>query len=601
MKSDKRIKNGALLNLISPMHLGFERTSMQVGENRAKGYGVIKYAAENEYGWLSKVTNLPNSVVSITYEPLDTSEMINVIDGNINAAKKRGKDAQKTSEETRAEKEIKNSRKLLEEMDDKNESIGLVSTVIVPMSKPESFEKIERKAKSTAKQVGCNMRCLVNQQKEAYRQISPTRIPSEDLQEVLGQVMPLSTVIGGFPFSKSGFNDGTGYYFAKDDGGGIITMSPWIRANDRTNSNMAVLGGSGAGKSTKVKDMITDEYAMGTRFIVIDPEDEYKELCNNLKGTWLNAAGASNCHINPLQIQVIPKEEGEDSKEEGFEVGQLALYIKHLETFFKLYSTEIDDYLMAYLKQLLIEVYAIHNITFETDVTNLKPEDYPIMEELVALAQEKSRMYAGHKVADDYSKLALLLWDAAAGADAYMFNGYTTVQADNQFVCISTSGLNISSDRIKRTQYYNLLTWAWNMISQNRIKRIILICDEAYLLIDPEIPQSLIFLRNAMKRARKYEAAIWIISQNIEDFLSDSVKMYGKELLENPTYKILMSAEGDSLDALAKLYHLTQKEITILESKMRGQALFVIGSRRMHVKFEIPEYKFEYFGSSGGR
>lgn len=604
MKKEKRKPNAALLNVIAPMNLDFAHTSMQIGENTAKGYGIIRYATDNPYGWLSRITNLPNSIVSITYQPLDSGEMIGIMDSNISAARKRIVDAKKASEETRAEKEIKNSRKLLEEIDDKNESIGVMSTVIVPMSDERSFDKTDRKAKSTAKKVSCRMRCITNKQKVIYKQVSPAFVPSEEIQNIVGRVTPLSTLIGGFPFSKSGLNDGEGYYFAKDESGSVCTLNPWKREGDRTNSNMAFLGGSGVGKSTKMKDLLTDEYMMGSKIIVIDSEDEYKEQCKVLGGSWLNAAGGLNCKINPLQIQQIPKEEEDEYyKDEGNGMGALALYLKHLETFFSLYLPGMNDYLLAYLKRLLIELYRQHNITFETDITELQNEDYPIMEELVRLAIEKSNIFdADGKTGENYyEKLALLLEDAAFGADAFLFNGYTSITNDSQYTCISTSGLIDASDRIKRTQYFNLLSWAWNEISRNRNERVILVCDEAYLLVDPEIPQSLIFLRNAMKRARKYEAAIWVITQNVVDFLGDTVKTYGSELLDNPTYKVLMGIDGANLEKITQLYHLTEQEISMLEAKKRANAILICGSRRMHVKFEIPDYKFQYFGKAGGR
>lgn len=601
MKKQEMQQDAALLNVISPINLDYEHTSMRIGENQAKGYGIIRYATDNSYGWLSKITNLPNSIVSITYDPLDVEDMIDVLDANINAAQKRITDAKKASEETRAEKEIKNSKKMLDEMDDKNESIGLMSTVIVPLSKEETFDKVDRKAKSTAKKAACRLRCLTNMQKEVYKQISPTYVPSEKIRQVTGRVTPLSTLLGGFPFSKAGLNDNEGYYFAKDDDGGIITMNPWKRQGDRTNSNMAFLGGSGVGKSTKMKDLLTDEYMMGSKIIVIDPEDEYREQCKIFEGNWLNAAGGASCRINPLQIQIIPRDDDDEYyKDEGNGMGPLALYIKHLETFFSLYIPSLDDYLLAHLKKLLIELYNTKGIDFQTDVTHLKAEDYPIMEELVALTEEKAKAFTGTGE-NYYEKLALLLWDAAFGADAFLFNGYTTITPDNQYICISTAGLNDASDRIKRTQYFNILTWAWNEISKNRNERVILVCDEAYLLVDPEIPQALIFLRNAMKRARKYEAAIWVITQNIVDFLGDTVKTYGQELLDNPTYKVLMGADGANLEKLVELYRLTEQEVMMLEAKRRAQAILMLGARRMKVRFDIPDYKFKYFGTAGGR
>lgn len=594
----KKQPEAGLLNVIAPMDLSFTHTGMQIGENTAKGYGVIRYAPNNPPGWLSRITNLPNSVVGITYEPIDEADMIDVLDGNINAAKKRSMDAKKQSEESRAEKEVAHSIKLFDELDDKGESIGLMSTVILPLASEQTFDRVERKTQSGAKKANCRMRNMANMQKQVFKEISPTYIPQPDVMDVTGRVVPLRTILGGFPFQKSGLNDSAGNYFSKDDGGGIVTLDMWKREGDRTNSNVILLGGSGAGKSTKLKDMLTDEYMLGHRIVAIDPEDEYKEQCRQFGGAWINAAGGGSGRINPLQIKEIPVDEDDDYyMDEGYGCGALALYLKHLETFFNLYSSAIDDYHMAYLKRTLIELYAAWNIGLDADVSALGNEQYPTVSDLVKLLEDKAKE-TGEKM---YQDLVTLLWDMAYGADSYLFNGQTTIHADSRYTCISTAGLNDASDRIKRAQYFNILTWAWKELSENRKERAVLACDEVYLLVDPDIPQSLIFLRNAMKRARKYEVGIWVITQNVVDILGDKVKQYGQELMDNPTYKILMGIDGANLEKVAELYKLTEQEITLLEAKRRGHAVMMIGARRMHVRFEIPEYKFQYFGTAGGR
>lgn len=593
----KQKEEAGLLNVISPLDISFTPTEMQLGELRGKGYGIIRYAPNNQPGWLSRITNLPGSVVGITYQPLDEADMIDTLDSNINAAKKRGMDAKKMSEESRAEKEIIHSRKLMDEIDDDNESIGLMGTVVVPLADTQFLERQERKAKSAAKKAKCRMRVMSNMQKEVWKEVSPTYIPQPDVMEVTGWVVPLRTLLGGFPFQKSGLNDNAGHGFGKDEGGGLVTLDMWKREGDRTNSNVTVLGASGAGKSTKIKDMLADEYMMGHRIVVIDPEDEYKEQCNAFEGTWINAAGGSG-RINPLQIKEIPvDEEDEYYKDEGLGCGHLALYLKHLETFFFLYSPAIDDYHMAYLKRTLIDLYAAWGIGLNSDTSGIMNDQYPVITDLVNLLQQKAEETGDAH----YSNLVTLLWDMAYGADSYLFNGITTVTTDNQYTCISTAGLNDASDRIKRTQYFNILTWAWKELSANRQEKAVLACDEVYLLVDPDIPQSLIFLRNAMKRARKYEVAIWVITQDVEDLLGDKVKMYGQELLDNPTYKLLMGIDGANLEKVVSLYKLTEQEITLLEAKRRGHAVMMIGARRMHVRFDIPEYKFKYFGTAGGR
>ena len=65
--------------------------------------------------------------------------------------------------------------------------------------------------------------------------------------------------------------------------------------------------------------------------------------------------------------------------------------------------------------------------------------------------------------------------------------------------------------------------------------------------------------------------------------------------------KILFGTDGQNLEETDKLYNLTEAERELLESKRRGHALFMIGSKRLHVNFEIPDYKWAYFGKAGGR
>ena len=125
--------------------------------------------------------------------------------------------------------------------------------------------------------------------------------------------------------------------------------------------------------------------------------------------------------------------------------------------------------------------------------------------------------------------------------------------------------------------------------------------DEAYLLIDPNVPQSLSFIRNVEKRARKYESAIAIISHSVVDFLDPSIKMYGQSVLDIPNFKILFGTDGQNLHELKLLYKLTDAEEELLLRKKRKIALCLIGAKRLGVQFELPEYRLALMGKGGGR
>ena len=143
--------------------------------------------------------------------------------------------------------------------------------------------------------------------------------------------------------------------------------------------------------------------------------------------------------------------------------------------------------------------------------------------------------------------------------------------------------------------------YCWEIMSRDKEEKTMLVCDEAYLLIDPRVPETTIFLRNVAKRCRKYEGSLVIISHSIVDFLDDSIKMYGQAILDMATYKILMGTDGVNLEETTELFKLSEGQSEFLYKKKRGLALFIIGSNRIFVRFDIFPIEFEYFGKGGGR
>jgi len=603
--------NQALLNVITPMGLEIRRNSLVIGENTGKVYGVVKYPQKVDMGWLSKITNIPSTIVSIGFEPIDNSALISAISKSIVQNRVAADGAKDPLTRQRAEKAAEDGDKIMLQIDQNGETVGLMSISVMPIARDDkTFTKVTRRVDSVLSVMKCKGRALASLQKEGLQNISPTFPTISKIENIIQRIVPMSTFVGGFPFASSGFNDGTGYYFAKDNSGGLIIVDTWKRGDDRTNSNMVIMGVAGVGKSTAVKHIALAEYMKGTKLIFIDPESEYKDLCLNLNGDWINAGGDKRGLLNPLQIRPAPKDTDEEKGgktngdddtplyvDEGYGMSDMALHIKNLEIFFKLYIPSLSDMKRAILKQTIIELYNEFNIDWDTDIAKLGNTDFPTFTDLHALLEKKAK----GKKDDEHKELALLFHDLAHGSDQFLWNGHSTVETTSRCICLDTHSLQNTGDNIKRAQYFTLLTWCWEQMSKDRNERVLLICDEAYLMIDENVPQSLVFLRNVEKRARKYEAGLIIISHSVVDFLSGNIKQYGQALLDIPCFKIIMGTDGKNLQETKELYNLTEAEEELLLSKKRGHALFVIGSKRLHVNFEIPEYKFDYFGKAGGR
>lgn len=614
MKSRKTIvedvlPNAALINVITPMGLELKRNSLVIGENTGKIYGVVKYPQKVDYGWLSKITNLPGTIASISFKPIDNGAFIESLSRSIILNRGVAESAKDPLTQKRAERAAMDGERIMVQVDQHGETVGLLSIAIMPVSRDEaSLQKVSRKTESAFAMVKCKIRNLSNLQREGYKQLSPFYSADERIEKIIQRIMPLSTFIGGFPFASSGYNDGIGYYLGRDSSGGLIVLDTWKRGGDRTNTNMVIMGVAGVGKSTAVKHIALSEYMKGTKIIICDPEREYKDLCESLDGDWINAGGGKGGMINPLQIRPAPSDEDNETnrlyQDDGNGMGDMVLHIKNLEIFFSLYIPSLTDMQKAVLKDCIIELYNQFNIYWETDINKLSNTDFPAFSDLYKLVIGKTDIKKSAKKESEtniYADLACLLKDIAEGSDSFLWNGHSTLQTNTNCICLDTHDLQNTSDNVKRTQYFNILTWCWEQMSRNRTERVLLIADEAYLMIDPNVPQSLVFLRNVAKRARKYEAGIAIISHSVVDFLDPQIKMYGQALLDIPCFKILMGCDGKNLQETKELYNLTEAEEELLAGKKRGNALIIIGSKRLHIVFEIPEYKFKFMGKGGGR
>ena len=332
---------------------------------------------------------------------------------------------------------------------------------------------------------------------------------------------------------------------------------------------------------------------------------EYKELTEDLEGDWLNVGSGAGGVINPLQIKDVPLDDEDEKdkvfKDEGKGLGAMALHFQSLRTFFKLLFPELTSIQIALLEETLEELYNSFNIYWNTDISGFKNIDFPIMYDLYELINKKTKTVYDNGKKQDYEILQSLIRTIAVGADSALFNGYTSIQTKTNFICLDTHNLQDASERVKKAQYFNILTYCWELMSKDREEKTMLVCDEAYLLIDPQVPQSLVFLRNIAKRCRKYEGSLCIISHSIVDFLDDSVKMYGQAILDMATYKVLMGTDGKNLEETTELFKLSEYQADFLYAKKRGYAIFIIGAYRILVKFDIFPYEFTYFGKAGGR
>lgn len=593
--------NQNILNIITPSGLKFNNNSFVLGDNYAKCMVISRYPSNCSYGWLSQVTAIEGTTAKIEFTPCDSANLIRRCDEQIHQLKTDVEVVKDESIRKIKSKAIEDISKMIERISINNEVVGYLNVMLMVQAPTESkLEERVKKVNSTIAVFGGSLSNLTMRQKETYCCISPYGLPNQTVGDVGQRNMPLSTFIGGFVNNSSAINDGSGYLFGKSLKGIPSVLDIWMRNEVRTNSNWFIMGVPGVGKSTAVKNLLIREYALQTRIIICDAEKEYRDLTTNLGGDIVNCGGGDRGKINPLEMRKVPSDEEEEKNrtfsDEGHGMGDLALHFQFLRKFFSLYDKRILS-LRATLEECLESLYGAFHITWNTRSESLTSKDYPIMKDLYDLIEERMKQ-------DDNEELPQLLKifrGMAIGADSFIWNGHTDIETTGDIVDLDMSQLLESDDNIKNAQFFNILSWCWNQVIQNRSERILLVVDEGYLYVDPENPESLKFLRNTSKRIRKYEGSLVFITQSICDLVDPVVKRFGQVIFDNACYKFLMGCDGQNLDDTASVFKLTDSEITLLASQQRGKGILFVGAKRLSMKIEVPTEFLNIMGKSGGR
>ncbi len=415
------------------------------------------------------------------------------------------------------------------------------------------------------------------------------------------RVLPASSVANCYPFNYSGKTDPNGFYIGKDKFGTNIIVDFDRRADDKTNSNILILGNSGQGKSYLLKLILTNLRMSGKNIISLDAEQEYEDLCNNLGGCYVDLMSGVYM-INPLEPKAWTDNvnESEDDSPEAFRKStRLSQHISFLKDFFRVYK-DFDDPQIDALEILLTRLYGKYGINDNTDYDKLKADDYPVMADLYELVESEYHRYeVGSKslfTEDLLRELCLGLHSMCVGAESKFFNGHTNI-SDDKLLVFGVKGLMEANKKLKDAMLFNILSYMnHKLLTKGNTTASI---DELYLFLTNLT--AIEYIRNASKRVRKKDSSIILASQNIEDFLMPDVKEMTKPLFSIPTHQFMFNAGNinprDYMDAL----QLEESEYDLIKYPERGTCLFKCGNERYLLQVNAPEYKAKLFGNAGGR
>lgn len=217
----------------------------------------------------------------------------------------------------------------------------------------------------------------------------------------------------------------------------------------------------------------------------------------------------------------------------------------------------------AMLDKALQTTYQLKGISMDSD--NYEGKQPPKMEDLYNVLEGM----------DGGDKISIRLSKYVTGTFSKIFNNYTNVNIDNDLTVFSIRDLE---DALKTSAMYNTLNFIWTQVRAQKVERLLAV-DEAWIMLQNEVSAN--FLFGLIKRARKYGLGITTISQDIEDFIKSK---YGKPIISNSPFQILLKQSTTSIKTLDALLGLSEAEKQRLVSASVGEGIIFAGTQHVAIK-----------------
>lgn len=579
---------------------------------------VTDYPVAVGNAWGAAMFNRPDTRVVLKMKPVDRYKGVRQIDRAIDELREQGNTTGKTSKLMELNSHIDTLAEVLLLLQGDNEALMDVNIYITAydyemmerLRHPEVKKKdegigLKRKIRRELSEQGFRSTDLYLQQFEAY---ASSHISAFDAFRSEGRGIHTGSIAAAFPYVYKIMMDPNGICLGVHAGSPVF-VDFFLRNRERVNSNMVVIGKSGSGKSYATKMILTNLAAENSKIFILDPENEYTALAKSLNGKIIDVGSATQGRLNPFHI-ITGLTDDDDESPDGMDNDvdmkvSFNLHLQFLEEFYRQILPGIEPDALEYLNNITIRMYEGKGIDGDTDLSKLKPSDYPTFDDLYEKILNDFQMSTGN-----YSKTNLTVLlnyiskFASGGRNSNLWNGEASISTQENFIVFNFQSLLANKNNtIANAQMLLVLKWLDNEIIKNReynmrygaSRKIIVVIDEAHVFIDAKYPIALDFMFQLAKRIRKYNGMQIIITQNIKDFVgTEELARKSTAIINACQYSFIFPLAPNDMNDLCKLYEkagaINEMEQEEIISNGRGRAFVVTSpTNRSSIDIRVPK------------
>jgi type IV secretory pathway VirB4 component len=308
--------------------------------------------------------------------------------------------------------------------------------------------------------------------------------------------------------------------------------------------------------------------------LVIDPESEYGNLCNNFNGEVIKISNDTNTYFNPLDITMDYSGGDDDEEDKESSSNPLSFKTEFMFSFLDVIVTKESGMGLSGAERTLVDRTLTE--TYKNYFRNPKQG----MPTLIDFCKELKKVKAPELQAEKENLLKVLGLYTTGSFN--LFAHHTNVDVNNKFVVYDIKELG---DQIKTLGMLVILDQVWNKVTSNRLigRKTWIIVDEAHLLFSN--PFSAQFLSSLWKRARKYGGICTGITQNVEDLLESDL---ARKMLSNSDYIMMLNQATSDRVKLGEILNISDTQLGFVTNANAGQGLLFAGNSIIPFIDEFP-------------
>jgi type IV secretory pathway VirB4 component len=542
-------------DIIAPSAIEVDFTFLRINNKFYRTFYVVNYPRYVSPNWLSPLVNFDKALdISMYIYPTEGREVLDDLkrkiaemEAEISTDIQRGRVVDPTTQA-----KLEDALSLQSELAKGSEKFfqfGLYITVSA-----SSVEELNRTSKELESSLGALLiipKQAALQMEEAFKTVLP--LAKDELR--VTRNMDTTSLATTFPFVSSDLSDDKGVMYGINQHNGSLVVFDRFSLE---NYNSVIFAKSGAGKSYLIKLEALRSLMFDTEIIIVDPENEYKTLCDSVGGQYISFGFNSASKINPFDLEVGKVASSEEENE-------LQRKILSLYGLFKIIMGQMTPQEEAILDRALMATYKMKGIT--PDPATHQGKQMPLVEDLykalIGMEEEKA------------ASLAARLEKYIKGSFAGLFNSQTNVNVNNKFVVF---GIRDVEDALRPVAMHVILEYIWGKIRSDMKKRL-LIVDEAWHMM--RHPDSAAFLFSMAKRARKYYLGLSTVTQDVDDFMGTE---QGGAIIKNSSIRILHKQHPAAIEQIGEAFYLSEGERQYLLGADIGEGIFFAGQSHVAIK-----------------